>query len=225
MISVLRHRYVWLIAGIFLLRASAAFACIIQCEKPEDLKEQAKIVVQALVLKAEEPRHTFRSNVYTYKVAIQFVEQGSLALNEVEFTYEDLLMHRRGDITVCPLKHGSGVEHALKPNGLYRLYLRSAEDKEVLLAEEIRAQTPSTLTFLGTIKEIKASPLKPPYRADWVVTFLVDKVTEGSFPKDTFSIRVHSPAKSGLGVGKQYSVQGKWNGAGYDVDEFQWRKR
>jgi hypothetical protein len=44
------------------------------------------------------------------------------------------------------------------------------------------------------------------------------------FSMPTFSIRIHSPAESGLEIGKQYSVQAKWNGAGYDVDQLQWMK-
>jgi hypothetical protein len=189
------------------------------------LKRRAKVVVQALVLKAEAPRQTFRSVVYAYKVTALSLERGGLTLEPMEVTYEDLLAHQRGDLSVCPLKHGSGIEHTLKPNGLFRLYLRSAEDKEVLLAEEIRAQTSSTggenLIFLGTVREIKASPLEPPSLGDWVVTFAVDKVTQGDFSKPTFSIRIHSPARSGLEIGKQYSVKSKWNGSGYDVDELQ----
>jgi hypothetical protein len=217
------------IAIAVILAAETASACIIRWEKPEELKRQAQVVVQALILRTEAPRQTFRSVIYTYKVNIQSVEQGSLLVNPPSLTYEDLLMHRRGDITACPLKHGSGIEQALKPNSLYRMYLRSASDAEILLAEEVPSQAlpaqDGTLSFLGTVKDIKASPLDEPSLVDWVVNFSVDKVTEGEFSKPTFSIRIHSPAQSGLEVGKQYLVEAKWNGAGYDVDALQWMKR
>lgn len=211
-----------------ILTTQAASACVMQREKPEELKQQAQIVVEALIMGVDAPRQTFRSVVYLYNVSVKSVERGSFALGPSKLTYEDLLMHRRGNLTVCPLKHGSGIEQGLKPNTSYRMYVRSATDTEILLAEEIPSQKPvvgkGDFSFVGTVKEIKASPLKAPSLANWVVVFSVDKATAGEFSKPTFSIRVHSPAKSGLEVGKQYSVQAKWNGTGYDVDEFQWMR-
>lgn len=119
-----------------MLQTPVASACIIREQEPEELKRQAEVVVQARIMKANAPRQTFRSVVYTYKVSIKSVERGSLALKSLEFTFEDLLIHRRGDLTVCPLKHGTGIENDLKPGNLYLIYLRSSVDTEILLAEE-----------------------------------------------------------------------------------------
>ncbi|HQH27804.1 MAG TPA: hypothetical protein PLP17_10450 [Oligoflexia bacterium] len=216
------------VAVAIIVKANAASACVTTWEKPEELKRQSEVVVQAVVTGTETARRTFRGIVYTYKVTVRAVEQGNLRGESLKFTYEDLLMHRRGDRAVCPLKHGSGIENDLKQGGHYRMYLRSASDTEILLAEEMPGQSLAAkrkdLSFIGTVTEIKASHLGAPSLAEWVVTFTVDKVTHGDFSKSTFSIRVHSPARSGLQIGEHYPVQAKWNGAGYDVDEFQWMK-
>lgn len=75
--------------------------------------------------------------------------------------------------------------------------------------------------FLGTVKNLKSSSLPPPSLANWIVEFQIDKVLFGEFSSKTFSFRVHSPANSGLKVGKQYKVKAVKMEGGYSVDEFQ----
>jgi hypothetical protein len=58
----------------------------------------------------------------------------------------------------------------------------------------------------------------------WLVTVVVEKVVSGEFSGSTFSFAVHSPAMSGLEVGRFYTVRAEWNGSGYVVDPLQWRR-
>src|SRR5262245_59600304 len=73
-----------------------------------------------------------------------------------------------------------------------------------------RAPAPASsgpdLTFLGTVTRIEIADTGDP-RKEWVVTTKVDKVLSGSFTGSQFSFAIHSPSKSGLAVGKQYSIQ------------------
>jgi hypothetical protein len=55
-----------------------------------------------------------------------------------------------------------------------------------------------------------------------VITTRVDKVLSGSFPGKEFQFAVHSPAKSNLDLGKQYTVRATRTKTGYTVDELQW---
>jgi hypothetical protein len=80
------------------------------------------------------------------------------------------------------------------------------------------------LIFLGTVESIEASPI-PQSLAEWVVTFRVDRIERGDFAEKTFSIRIHSPAKSGLEAGKQYVVEARRTPTGYEVDQHQWKHR
>jgi hypothetical protein len=79
------------------------------------------------------------------------------------------------------------------------------------------------LIFLGTIEKMEASPLTHSTE-NWIVHCRVDQVLSGDFPGKTFSFRVHSPAKSGIEVGKQYKIEAKRTTEGYTIDQYQWRK-
>jgi hypothetical protein len=78
------------------------------------------------------------------------------------------------------------------------------------------------LVFVGTVIEISQGrdDLRP-----WVVAATVDRIVSGDFAGKTFEFAIHSPAQSGLGVGKSYTIKAKWAGKGYTVDEHQWRRR
>ena len=77
------------------------------------------------------------------------------------------------------------------------------------------------LVFEGTVLSIGqiADDFRP-----WLVTVTVDKVVAGNFSEPTLSFAVHSPAMSGLEVGRSYTVRAVWKGRGYDVDPLQWRR-
>lgn len=86
-----------------------------------------------------------------------------------------------------------------------------------------RAHTGSSpdLVFTGTIDEIENSSVEHS-QANWIVVFQVEKVTKGQFIGETFSFRIDSPSKSGLEVGKRYTVNAQKTSDGYKVDQNQW---
>ena len=57
---------------------------------------------------------------------------------------------------------------------------------------------------------------------NYVITMRVDRVVKGQFKGKTFQFRIHSPALSGLEVGKKYTVEAKRTKDGYTVDQYQW---
>jgi hypothetical protein len=77
------------------------------------------------------------------------------------------------------------------------------------------------LTFLGTVTKIEAADTGDP-RKEWVVTTRVDKVLSGDFSGSQFSFAIHSPAKSGLEMGKQYRIRATGTPEGYIVDGSPW---
>jgi hypothetical protein len=89
------------------------------------------------------------------------------------------------------------------------------------------AQTPSSssdsrkdLVFIGTITKIYpfSAPEAVPRR--WAVRAHVNRVVSGTFSGDTFTFTVHSPAQSGLRVGRAYTIKATWTIEGYIVNEF-----
>lgn len=74
------------------------------------------------------------------------------------------------------------------------------------------------LVFLGRVTSIAIADTGNP-RREWVVTTKVERVLSGSFSGSHFSFAVHSPAKSGLEVGKHYSIRATRTPSGYRVDE------
>jgi|GEM_PF-2118562 len=58
----------------------------------------------------------------------------------------------------------------------------------------------------------------------WIVRLDVAKVLLGEFSGGSFDFAVHSPARSGLQVGRTYVVAATRRGDGYAVDERQWRR-
>ncbi|MFT3775046.1 MAG: hypothetical protein QM820_57595 [Minicystis sp.] len=74
------------------------------------------------------------------------------------------------------------------------------------------------------MSEIVMMPAKAVPQKSWIVTVKVEKVLSGSFSGESFSFRIHSPAKSGLSKGHSYTIEAKWVGDGYAVDELQWMR-
>jgi hypothetical protein len=105
-------------------------------QSEDELKAQATVVVEAVVLARQLVRQNFAGDEYRYDIRVEAVLRGDASATPRVVTYEDLKIHRRGSQTVCPLKHGSGIEHDLVPGRRYRLFLRSAQDPEVLFAKE-----------------------------------------------------------------------------------------
>jgi hypothetical protein len=79
------------------------------------------------------------------------------------------------------------------------------------------------LTFLGTVTRIYQAETGDPLKR-WVVTTRVNKILSGSFTGSQFSFAIHSPSKSGLVVGKEYSIRATRTPEGYLVDDYQWQK-
>lgn len=80
------------------------------------------------------------------------------------------------------------------------------------------------LVFTGTVSEMVMMPAKAVPQKAWFVTVKVEKVLSGSFSGETFSFRIHSPSKSGLSKGHSYTIEAKWVGDGYVVDDLQWTR-
>lgn len=45
----------------------------------------------------------------------------------------------------------------------------------------------------------------------------------GDFSGGWFEFAVHSPSRAGLQEGHSYTVKPVWTGAGYEVDQYQWK--
>ena len=84
-------------------------------------------------------------------------------------------------------------------------------------------QSSGDLVFMGTVEKLAPSPL-PQSTRKWVVQCRVDKIMLGEFSGKTFSFRIHSPAKSGLEIGKQYKIVARRTPEGFAVDQYQWMK-
>jgi hypothetical protein len=76
------------------------------------------------------------------------------------------------------------------------------------------------LRFRGTVAAIDATHTDELSNRKWVVTMNVERILAGEFIGKTFAFRIHSPSKSGLVVGGSYTVEAKWTGDGYRVDQF-----
>jgi hypothetical protein len=78
-----------------------------------------------------------------------------------------------------------------------------------------------TLRLAGSVSAIEPSSL-PHSTKNWAVTLKVDEVLAGTFAGDTFTFRVHSPAKSRLAVGQHIELVAQATESGYVVDDLQW---
>ena len=78
---------------------------------------------------------------------------------------------------------------------------------------------PKDLLFIGTITKIYPFSARAAVRRRWAVRAHVDRVVSGTFSDVTFTFTVHSPAQSGLRVGRAYTIKAYWTIEGYVVDE------
>lgn len=83
------------------------------------------------------------------------------------------------------------------------------------------AQPSKVLVLEGTVTSIRQIDHE---FTPWLVTVMVEKVVFGEFSGAMFSFAVHSPAMSGLEVGRSYTVRAVWKDGGYVVDPLQWRR-
>ena len=79
--------------------------------------------------------------------------------------------------------------------------------------------SPKDLVFIGTITKIYPFSAPATVLRRWAVRAHVDRVVSGTFSGDTFTFTVHSPAQSGLRVGRAYTIKATWTIEGYVVDE------
>src|SRR5262245_595921 len=86
----------------------------------------------------------------------------------------------------------------------------------------VRVAKQGDLIYKGTVTKIEIADTGNPLR-QWVVTTRVDQVVCGSFSGARFQFAIHSPAQSGLRVGKQYRIVATSVPDGYVVDPTQWR--
>ena len=121
----------------------------------------------------------------------------------------------------CIRRAASRADIAMRP-GMQLIGLLA-----VLLAiycNGVRAQSSAAagadLHFVGIVTGIAASPIAGSNN-NWVVLTTVEKIESGSFPSKTFSFRVHSPARSGLAVGRRYHFHALRTDHGYAVKEFE----
>ena len=89
------------------------------------------------------------------------------------------------------------------------------------LAETQSSSTdlPKDLVFIGTITRIYPFSAPATVLRRWAVRAHVDRVVSGTFSGDTFTFTVHSPAQSGLRVGRAYTIKATWTIEGDVVDE------
>src|SRR6266567_7935653 len=87
--------------------------------------------------------------------------------------------------------------HALPFGGLSQTQLSSAD-------------LPKDLVLIGTITRIYPFSAPATVQRRWAVRAHVDRVVSGTFSGDTFTFTVHSPAQSGLRVGRAYTIKATW---------------
>jgi hypothetical protein len=75
------------------------------------------------------------------------------------------------------------------------------------------------LVLVGRVTDVKVNSLPAPATKHWIVTASVLEVRSGSFDGSSFAFRVHSPARAGLEIGKDYTFAAERTDAGYFVDE------
>src|SRR5712691_508030 len=85
--------------------------------------------------------------------------------------------------------------------------------------QSLSTDLPKDLAFIGTVRKIYPFSAPATVRRRWAVRAHVDRVLSGTFLGDTFTFTVHSPAQSGLRVGRAYTIKATWTIEGYVVDE------
>jgi hypothetical protein len=94
-----------------------------------------------------------------------------------------------------------------------------------LLAVASAETPPETIVITGTVTEIFQVRAKRPSQRNWGVTVRVEKVNEGKYSQPEFTFTVHSPARSNLEIGGRYTIEAKWTGQEYIVNDLRWYRR
>ncbi len=115
---------------------------MIQWRPHEEVEADANLVVEATILGAEAPRKSFSTWEFDYRIRVESVHRGRTQAKTLEVTYDDDKAHRRGEMIVCPIKHGTGIENELEVGKRYELFLESSdENSELLLARALTQVT------------------------------------------------------------------------------------
>ena len=124
---------------MILLIADSASACIVRYKDPAELKAEASLVVQAEVLSKEVTGQSQQGELYSYKVQMKATERGILGEGApTTVTYYNLRARREPNGMIdCPIKDGSGKETDLQVGGIYRLFLKSSNETEILFSEKL----------------------------------------------------------------------------------------
>ncbi len=214
-----------------------AMALGLEADDPGVLDRADRLVVAA-VLAAHPAEPFFAGETYRYDVRIEQVLGGEPGPRELEIAYGHYRPHLRGRQMVQPLHpngSGSGSEASLAVGQRYLLLLHGAAD--AASAELVRAAATSEqqrllaawrkkLVFEGTVESLRAlsaaeAATSPPL--NWLVQTTVDRLLAGTFAGKHFQFRVHSPARSGLEVGRRVTVKAVLTDQGFHVDPDQWR--
>ena len=123
---------------ISVITVAPTFACQIGWRSVAELEQEAEMVVLAKIVSAKHVSSSFRGEDYEYKINVEKTERGKIEKAQIITRYEDLKAQLRGQTRICPLKNGSGIEHDLKPGQRYKLYLKSSNEPEILLASPIK---------------------------------------------------------------------------------------
>ena len=81
-------------------------------------------------------------------------------------------------------------------------------------ANSIPANSDETV-FLGTVTRIDNTGDSHDPFLGWVVTLKIDKMIQGSLPRETFQLAIHSPSREGVELGHQYRISVRKSEAGY----------
>ncbi|HUU02228.1 MAG TPA: hypothetical protein VM425_12360 [Myxococcota bacterium] len=137
-----------IIAAMWMLATplSPANACIVHQAKMEEAVEYARGLVIARVESVREIAGPGRFSAKTIEVTV-LVEKiigGGLKIGKLELLYSRPHAHRRGNMTICPLLLGSGLEYKLKPSERYLMLL---DQKRLVRAEPPIQEEPLTKAF------------------------------------------------------------------------------
>ena len=114
----------FLLFVLLLLAAGAAQACIVRHMSKGEALEHTDRTVIARVLQAKPAQANRFSRSYVYTVEMIRSQRGGFAKHahmDVEYVL-DLEVEENGSLR-CPLQRGSGIEEALVPGNVYRMFI------------------------------------------------------------------------------------------------------
>jgi hypothetical protein len=134
--SMKLHLLICVLLTIGLVTKSAS-ACVVRYRDPGELKSEAGIVVQALVLSKEISEQSQLGEFYSYTVQVKVVERGTMELAAPRrLTYYNGRAREQNGTIVCPRKDGSGYETQLQIGSRYRFFIKSNKKTEILFSEK-----------------------------------------------------------------------------------------